>query len=419
MDKPISRPAGAAILFAGLLAAALPARAQAPSTDPIRLGFLTVNTGPLAAGGRQMEQGLRLFLAERHDMLAGRKVELFIADTGGQPALAKSKTQELVERVKVQAIIGPLATFEALAIDDYIREAEVPLITPTSAASQDPTHRPPNPWLIHAVGTAPQPMHALGAYAAKQLGYKRIAMIADDFTYGHEGAAGFQRAFEDNGGKIVQKLWAPLNVPDYGSFIGQLKQDVDAVYAGFAGANGLRFLRQYAEYGLHDKIPVVGNTTTSDEGILHNMGDEALGVVTAGWYTATIDSPANQKFVAASRAAYKLDPGFYTAGTYVAGQFLEAALTAVKGNIEDKPAFRAALRAVRLSESPVGPVRLDDSGMPVLNIYIRKVERREGVLVNAILATMPEVSQYWTYDPKQFLAAPVYSRDYPPAKNLE
>ena len=219
-------------------------------TDPIRIGFLTVRTGALAAGGRQMEEGIQLFLKERNNTIAGRRVELIIADTGGNPAGAKTKTQELVERNKVHVIIGPLATFEALAIDDYIRDAHVPLITPTSAAQNDLAQQKRNDFVLHAVGTAAQPMHVLGEYAAKKLGYKRVATIADDFTYGHEGEAGFQHSFEDNGGKVVQKLWSPLNVADYGSYVGEIKQNVDAVYAGFAGANGLRFLRQFNEYGL-------------------------------------------------------------------------------------------------------------------------------------------------------------------------
>jgi len=411
MARRIWTLGGALALLAGL---ADPAAAQ---SEPIRVGFLTVNTGALAAGGRQMEQGLRQFLKERADTIAGRKVELMVADTGGQPAGAKTKTQELVERFHVQVIIGPLATFEALAIDDYIKQSQVPLITPTSAASQDAVLRKPNPWLIHAVGTAPQPMHVLGDYAAKQLHFKRIAMVADDFTYGHEGAAGFQRAFEDAGGKIVQKLWSPLNVADYGSYIAQLKTDVDAVYAGFAGANGLRFLQQYAQYGL--KLPVLGNTTAVDEGILQNMGDEALGVYSAGWYSAALDTPENRKFVAAIRETYKVEAGFYTAGTYVAAMVLEAALDEVHGKIEDKEAFRAALRKVKLDHTPIGPLRMDDYGTPILDIYVRKVERRDGRLVNAILETRHAVSQFWTYDPKSFLAEPIYARDYPPAKNLE
>src|SRR5215470_117481 len=184
-------------------------------SEPLRLGFLTVRTGPLAAGGKQMEEGITLFLKERNYALAGRKVELYIADTAGNPAQAKSKTQELVEKDRVHVIIGPLATFEALAIDDYIKQAQVPLITPTSAAQKDLAQQKLNDYVIHAMGTAAQPMHVLGEFAAKRVGVKRLATIADDFTYGHEGTAGFQTAFENAGGKVVQKLWPPLNVPEY------------------------------------------------------------------------------------------------------------------------------------------------------------------------------------------------------------
>ena len=406
------------VLFGALAASASSELAQA-QTDPIRVGFLTVRTGPLAAGGRQMEEGIQIFLKERNYTLAGRKVELVIADTGGNPVGAKTKTQELVERNKVHVIIGPLATFEALAIDDYIKEARVPLITPTSAAQNDLAQQKRSDYVLHAVGTAAQPMHVLGEYAAKKLGYKRVATIADDFTYGHEGEAGFQHAFEDNGGKVVQKLWSPLNAVDYGSYLGEIKPNVDAVYAGFAGANGLRFLRQFSEYGLKSKIAVLGNPTCVDEGVLKNMGDEALGVVTASWYTATIDTPDNKRFVQAVQDEYKVVPGFYTAGTYTAGLFLEEALKQVNGKFEDIAAFVRALHNVRLARGPMGPIRLDEFGKPILSIYVRKVERKDGTLVNTIVETIPDVSQFWKYDPKQFIASPTYSRDYPPAKNLE
>jgi branched-chain amino acid transport system substrate-binding protein len=404
--------------FAAALVCTLLSFDAAAQSEPFRLGFLTVRSGALAAGGKQMEEGILLFLKEHNYTLAGRKIELSIVDTGGNPSQAKTKTQELVERNRVHAIIGPLATFEALAIDDYIRQSKVPLITPTSAAQKDLAQQKQNDYVIHAVGTAAQPMHVLGFYAAKKLGIKRLSTIADDFTYGHEGTAGFQSAFEDNGGKVVQKLWPALNVPEYGSQVSQIKTNVDGVYAGFAGINGLRFLKQYAEYGLK-KIPVFGNPTCVDEGILRNMGDEALGVYSASWYSAELDTPENKRFVQAVLAEYKVIPGFYTAGTYVAGMYVEAALEAVKGKFEDKDAFVRALHNVRLARSPMGPIRIDEYGKPVLNIYVRKVERKDGRLVNTIVETFPEVTQFWTFDPKKFLAAPVYSRDYPPAKNIE
>jgi branched-chain amino acid transport system substrate-binding protein len=404
--------ASAAALLLALGAGSPVAFAQA---DPIRMGFLTVRTGALAAGGKQMEQGIELFLKQRNNMIAGRKVELFIADTGGNPAGTKTKTQELVERNNVHVILGPLAAFEAIAIDDYIRQTQTPIVS-CSAAADDLTQRKPNPWFVRSVASSSQPYFPLGDYAARTLGYKRVAIIADDFAYGYETAGGFQRGFEDAGGKIVQKLWPPLNVADYGSYIVQIKTDVDAIWVGFAGANGLRFLKQYKDYGM--KIPVLGSMTSTDEGILRRMGDEALGVVTSGWYAAGLESPENDAFVAAVNKAYGADPGYYTLGCYSAGALVEAAARAIGGRVEDKVALMKALRNPGTVKDARGEWRIDEFGNPVMPIHIRKVERKNGKLVNAVVKTYPGVSQFWTYDPKQYIANPSYSRDYPPAKFL-
>jgi branched-chain amino acid transport system substrate-binding protein len=141
--------------------------------------------------------------------------------------------------------------------------------------------------------------------------------------------------------------------------------------------------------------------------------------VTASWYAATIDTPDNRRFVQAVLEEYKVVPGFYTAGTYTAGLFLEEALKSINGKFEDGAAFVRALHNVRLTRGPMGPIRVDEYGKPILNIYVRKVERKDGVLVNTIVDTVPDVSQFWKYDPKQFMSSPPYSRDYPVSKNLE
>ncbi len=394
-------------------------RVLAQGAAPLKIGFLTVLTGPLAAGGKQQVEGAALFLKERNGMIAGRKVELITQDTAGNPALAKTKLQELVEREKVQVTIGPLATNEALAMDGYVRESKVPLITTTSSATVDLKSRQPHPYVLHAFGTAPQVTYPLGDYAAKTLKYKKMAIVAEDFTYGHEGAGGFQLAFEAAGGKIVQKLWPPLNAPEYAPYLAQIKSDVDAIYTGFAGANPLRFLKQFSEFGLKGKVAVLGNTTMTDEGILKLMGEEANGVYSAGWYAAGLDTPDNKKFVAAINAEYKHDPGFYTAGPYTALLIIEEALKGTGGKTDDAAAFLKAMHDVRLTHGPIGPVKLDEYGTPVLDIHIRQVVRANGKLVNTILKTYPQVSQFWTYDPKQFVQQPVFSRDFPVSKNLE
>lgn len=387
---------------------ALPAMAQ---QQPIRVGMLTIKSGALAAGGRQMENGFRLFLRERGDRVAGRPVEFIVADTGGQPALAKTRAQELVQRSGVQVVVGPVAAFEALAINDYLQEAEIPFLC-CSAAAEDLTQRRLNPWFVRTSSTSAQPCHPLGDYVARELKYKKIVAIADDFAFGQEQTSGLQRTFEAAGGTLVKKLWAPLNVADYGSYISQIGEP-DAVFAAFAGANGLRFLRQYSEYGLKGKIPLVGSMTTVDEGVLHSMGDEAIGIISAGWYSAALPGEANARFVDALRKQTGVDPGFYSEGAYSAGLALEAALKAVDGKIEDKQAFMNALRKVDIKDDPRGPWRLDAYGNPIENIYIRKTERRDGRLMNTVIKTYENVSQFWTYKPEAFLAAPVYSRSEP------
>ncbi|MGA9952675.1 MAG: ABC transporter substrate-binding protein, partial [Bradyrhizobium sp.] len=267
-------------------------RAKA-ADGPIRIGLLTVKTGALASGGIDMERALIMYLKERDYMLAGRKVELITGDTGGVPATARTKTQEMVEKNDVHCLIGPLAAFEALAIDDYIRQNRMPTLS--VAAAEDMTQRHPNPWFVRATSTSSQCAQPLGEYAAKELKFKRMITVADDIAYGQEMCAGFQRVFEDNGGQIVQKLFPPLSVPDYGSFVAQLK-NADAVFLGLAGSNGFRFLKQFVEYGLKDRMQVIGGMTALDEAVLRNMGDEALDIITTCWYSAELDAPPNRVF---------------------------------------------------------------------------------------------------------------------------
>lgn len=401
---------------AGLgLSTALASRPVRAADEPIRVGLLTIKTGPLASGGIDMERAMIMYLKERDNKLSGRTVELISADTAGVPATARTKTQELVEKNKVHCLIGPLAAFEALAIDDYIRQAQIPTLS--VAAAEDMTQRNANPWFVRATSTSSQCAHPLGEYAAKELKYKKMITIGDDIAYGHEMCAGFQRVFEDNGGKVIQKLFSPLAVPDYGTYVGQLKE-ADAIFLGFAGSNGFRFLRQFVDYGMKDKMAVIGGMTALDEAVLRNMGDEALNIVTTCWYSAELEAKPNLTFAPAFRKEFKYDPGFYAASTYVNGAVLEAAVKAVDGKVEDKKAFMAALRAVNV-DTARGPVKFDDKGNVVGNVYLRKVTRKDGRLVNSVFKTYPDVSQFWTYGEQAFLANPVYSRDYPPAKNLE
>jgi branched-chain amino acid transport system substrate-binding protein len=398
-------------LAATAAAAALPMPAIAQD-KPIRIGLLTVKTGPLAQGGIQMEQGVTLFLKDRNNTIAGRKVELIVGDTGGNPAGTKTKAQELIERDNVDMIFGPLAAFELLAISDYVAAHKTPILS--LAAAEDMSQRKPNPYFVRASGASGQNMHVLADYATKELKYKSVMTISEDFAFGYEQMGGFQRVFEDGGGHVVKKLWPPIVTPDYTPYIAQLS-GVDAVVQGFAGSNPLKFMKQYKDAGM--TLPVIGGGTAGDDALMKSFGDEALGMITASAYTSDLDTPSNKQFVAGMLRDTGAIPGLYAAGLYISGLIAEAALKSLGGKADDKEALIKAMRDVSLEDSPRGPFHFDHFGNAIGTIYLRRVVKQDGKLAQQTIKTYPNVSQFWTFDEKWFLAQPVYSRDYPPLKS--
>jgi branched-chain amino acid transport system substrate-binding protein len=393
------------------LAWAAPARAQ--QKGPVKVGLLIPQTGPLAANGKDMENGFRLFLEQHGNRLGGREVNLVVEDDAGVPATGLTKTRSMVESQGVRVLVGPLSAAVGYAVAPYINEKKLPALFPI-VSSEDLTQRKRSRYIVRVGWSSAQPSHPFGKYAHDVLHYKRIAMIGYDFAFGWEVAAGFHRTFEEAGGQIVQKLWSPLGTADYGPYLAQLRRDVDAIYAIFSGADALRFMKQYADAGLKGRIPLIGGGTFTDEHVLRTMGDEAMGVVTCLHYSAALDNPANKKFAQAYEAKFGQVPSYYSEGSYVAGLALAQAMDAVQGDAENVEKLIDALRKVDLSETPRGPVKLDSYGNPVENEYVRKVERVNGRLQNTVIATFPAVSQFWTYKPEEFLKQPVYGRDVPP-----
>jgi len=412
--KKISRrtllAGGAAGAAAALTRFPAPAVAQAA---PFKLGLLTVKTGPLAQGGIQMEQGVLTFLKEKNYTMGGRKVDFVSADSGGNPAGAKTKAQELVERDKVDVIVGPLAAFELYAINDYIKEQKMPTLS--LAAADNLTQRQPNPYLLRASATSSQAMHPMGHYAASELKLKRVVTISEDFAFGYEQMGGFQAAFAQDGGCVVNKLWPPLSTPDYTPYVAQIA-DCDGVCQGFAGSNPLRFMKAYASAGL--KYPVVSGETGGDDALLKSFGDEAIGLVSCCPYTLDLESDGNQRFVDEIMKNYDVIPGFYAAGLYVNCMVVDAALKAAGGDASDKDKFMTALKAVSLTDTPRGSVKFDHLNNVVGTFYVRRLGT-EGAkyglkLWNKTIKTYENVSQFWTWPEQEYLAHPVYSRDYPP-----
>jgi branched-chain amino acid transport system substrate-binding protein len=415
MRKSLTFLIAAAVLAALVVPATVPSWAQ---KGPIKIGMVVSLTGGLAPNGKDMVNGMQLFLDEQGGKLAGRPVQLIVEDDEGKPATGIAKARSLVDGQGVHVFFGPVSAAVGYAMAPYLDSKKVPTLY-AIVAGEDITQRKRSPWIVRTGWSSAQPSHPFGKYVHDVLGYKKIAMISYDFAFGWEVAAGFQRTFEEAGGQIVQKLWPPLFNPDYAPFITQLRRDVDAIYAGFSGGDALRFAKQFADSGLRGKIPLIGSGVFTDEHVLRTMGDEVLGVVTALHYSAALDNPLNKKFVAAYQAKYGQVPSYYSEGPYVSMLALKAALESIGGDAENADKVITALRKVDLSASPRGPIRFDEFGNPIENIYVRKVEKVGGKLQNTVIHTFPNVSQFWTYKPDEFLKNPVYSRDYPPCTHCQ
>jgi branched-chain amino acid transport system substrate-binding protein len=379
------------------------------------VGFLTQMTGGGAAVGKDMSNGFTMYIDEIGKQIAGRKIEAIIEDTQGDPAQALTKLRKLVESDNVHAVAGIFLANEGYALAPRVDEYRIPTVWAVVSAD-DLTQRKPVKWAVRTGWTSSQPNHPFGEWVHKTLGYKKIVTIAADYAFGWEQVGGFQRTFEEAGGQVIQKLWPPLGTTDFGPYLPQVKRDADAVFAVMVAAMALRFPKQYQDAGLKARLPLIGGGTTFDEFVLPSLGDEAIGAITPLIYSAAIDTPVNKRFVKEFRTKYGKVPGYYAEASYTAARWIAEGAKGVGGNVEDKEKFLGALRKVEVSDAPRGAIKLDTRGNPIQNIYVRKVEKKDGELWNTVIHSFPGVSQFWKYKPEEFLKQPVYDRNNPTCK---
>jgi branched-chain amino acid transport system substrate-binding protein len=400
------------VLVAALLAAFTVVH-PALATDPLKIGYIAPLTGIFAQSGKDMLDGLKLALDQAGHEVAGRKIELIAEDDEGNPATALAKYRKLTTLDKVHVLDGVLLSHIGYGLVQPIERDQLPTIFLTTP--DDLTKRKPAKWILRSNFAASQIMHPLGDYAAKTLKYKRVAAMAMDNPFGHEQIGGFQRVFEDNGGKVVQRLFVPLNALDFAPYLSQLPKDIDAVCAVFVGGQSPRFVKQYAE--LPGKKPLIGSGVMMDEHALRGMGDEAIGIINALHWSPMLPNAANQSFMKLAEQKLGRPPSYFNAIMYSSGRWIVEAARAMGGQIEDREKFVNAIKkASETVEDPRGPIKLDEYGNPTENVYILKVDRVNGRLVNTVVHTYPMVSQFWTYSAADFLKMPLYTRDYPPAK---
>ena len=400
-----------------LLGLSFGASAQTPE---LKIGFLAPMTGIYAQLGTDMVNGFQMYLDANKGMLGGAKVTFIVEDDQGKPDVDVIKAKKLILQDKVDMLVGAVLASSAYALAP-VSTAEKMLYMGTVSTADDLAQRQVEkyPYMVLAGWVSSQPNHPLGQWACDQ-GYKRIAAIAADYAFGYEQLGGFQKTFEDCGGKIVQKIWTPIGTKDFGPYIPNLKSDVDAVFSLMVGPMALQFPKQLRASGF--KKPIIGGGTNYDEFALPFMGDEVIGDVSALQYSAALQTPINEAFVKGYRAKYGKVPSYYSEVNYSAAMWIDKTLAKHNGKYPGPIEFIKTMSTIKI-DTPRGPVQLDlASKSPIQDIYIKKVEKKKMFgyekeeLWNTVIKTYPAVSTFWTYDKAKFLAQPVYSRDFPPCK---
>lgn len=370
------------------------ATSPADAAEAIRVGWFGELTGSLAGVGKDSLNSVRLYLDSVGSTVSGRKIELLSEDSEGKPDVGLTKVRKLVERDNVNVLIGPCSSGVALAVRDYIVEKKIPWLLGCVGAITKLTQEAKSPYIFRVSFAEPQFVLPLVPYLSKK--YRRIIVVASDYASGHDLAERVSKTFTEKGGQIVQTIFIPVGTADMAPYLARIRpQDADAVWAFFAGADAIRFVKQYSEFGLKDRLPLTSGGALTSEDVLPAQGDAALGVVTTFHYVSTIDNPENKKFVAAYKAKYGTEPAYGGEAGYVAARLIVDGVKAVNGSIEQTDRFLSVLKKTNIA-APRGPFKFDENQNPVMNAYILRVEKVGGKLQNTVIDTIPNVGQYWT-----------------------
>ena len=393
-------------------------------SDELRIGFIAPLTGIFAQVGKDMVNGFQMYLDEHKgkDAFGGATVKFIVEDNQGKGDAAVAKAKKLVLSDKAHMFIGGVLASTGYALAP-VSTSEKTVYIASIPAADDLTQRQASkyPYFIRTGWSSSQTTHPMGKWACEQ-GYKKIVTIAADYAFGYEQVGGFQKAFEDCGGKIIQKIWPPIGTKDFGPYIPTIKGDADAVFSMMVGPMALQFPKQFRRAG--NKRPIIGGGTSYDEFALPFMGDEVIGDVSSLQYSAALETPKNEAFVKAYRKKYGKVPSYFSESNYTTAQLIDDVMRNTGGKWPGAEKFVHMMAAIKI-DAVRGPVSFDELRNPVQNIYIKKVEKKKmfgydkAELWNTVIKTYPAVSQFWTYGKDAFLKQPVYARDFPPCKYCE
>jgi branched-chain amino acid transport system substrate-binding protein len=383
----------------GLIAACLQS-APGQAQDTVKIGLIMAYSGQFADPSFQMDDGFKLYLKQHGDKLGGKSVEVIRKDTGGiNPPVAKRLAQELVTRDNIDILGGFGLTPNAMAAGDVSAEAKKFMVVMNAATAIITTK---SPYMARVSFTVPQLNQTLGTWA-EQNGLKKAYTMVVDYGPGIDAEAAFQKGFKEAGGDIVGSVRMAVQNPDFSAYVQRAKdigpQGIFIMIPG--GAQPGAFGKALAERGIDPtKIEILGQAEIADEHALASMGDIAVGIITAGHYDYNHKSKLNEEFVKAYTAEFKRNPDFFSVGGYDGARLMDEALRKSGGKTDGESLIAAAKGLAW--ESPRGPISIDPETRDIVqNVYIRKVEKIDGKLINVEIATIPNVKDPYKAAMKQ------------------
>jgi branched-chain amino acid transport system substrate-binding protein len=386
--------------------------------DTIKIGGLATLEGPFTVLGEDGMRGMELAILQHKGMAGGKKVEIVKGSTDASPDSAVKAVRKLVENDGITLVVGPLSGDEGLAVKDYAKtQPKVTFVNGTSAA-QDTTLRDPAPNFFRFTTDGAQWMAGLGTYAFNDKHYKKVATVAEDYSFPYTQVFGFMAEFCKAGGHVVSKAWVPIGNKDFSSTIAAIPADVDAVYVALGGADGVNFLSQYQQAG--GTAPLIGGSITADQTVLGSKGGQrkaVIGMPSAGPIADTWDNPKWKQFIADYKAAFPKgfpSPSLFAHGYYVSTLALLNALDEVKGDVSDGGAKLRDVLAKLSVDTPTGMVKLDANRNAIADIFLTEVtEGADGNLYNKVVKVIPGVNQTLGQDQAAFMALGKVGRDNP------
>jgi branched-chain amino acid transport system substrate-binding protein len=363
-----------------------------PASNTLKIGVVLSLSGAFADVGKQIQNGIKTWVKEHGDTVAGKKVEIIYRDTTGPvPEVAKRLAQELVVQDKVDFLTGFGLTPEALAAAPVATEGKVPMVIMNAATSIITTK---SPYIVRFSLTLPQISTPLGHWAAKN-GLKKIATLVSDYGPGHDAEAAFTKVFTEDGGQITEQVRAPMKNPDFSSFVQRIKDaKPDAVFVFVpAGEQSVQVMKAYKERGLAEAgIKLLATGDVLDDHQLATIGDSALDVISTHHYSVAHDSPENKAFLEAYKAANGADagmPNFMSVAAYDCMRAMYDVATKLDGKIDADKAME--LFKHMSFTSPRGPISIDPETRDIVQtVYLRKTEKVNGELRNVETQSFPD-----------------------------